>query len=253
MMLSDEQLLRYSRQIMLADVDIAGQEAWLNATVLIVGLGGLGSPVAIYLAAAGVGRLVLVDDDQVDLSNLQRQIVHTTARIGEPKVNSAAQALQAINPDVQIEAITQRLEGEALEALVSRVDLVVDCCDNFTTRFALNRACVAQRTPLVSGAAIRMEGQVAVYDPRRDDSPCYQCLYKPGDEENLTCSQSGVLAPLVGIIGSVQAMEALKVLAGIGESLVGRLLILDGRIMEWRSLRLKKDKCCPICGGGDDA
>lgn len=249
-MLSDEQLLRYSRQIMLADVDIAGQEAWLNATVLIVGLGGLGSPVAIYLAAAGVGRLVLVDDDQVDLSNLQRQIVHTTDRIGTPKVNSAAQALAAINPEVQIETISERLEGVALQALVARVDLVVDCCDNFATRFALNSACVAQRTPLVSGAAIRMEGQVAVYDPRREDSPCYQCLYKPGDEENLTCSQSGVLAPLVGIIGSVQAMEALKVLAGIGESLVGRLLLLDGRTMEWRSLRLKKDKCCPVCGGG---
>lgn len=251
-MLSDEQLLRYSRQIMLADVDIAGQEAWLNATVLIVGLGGLGSPVAIYLAAAGVGRLVLVDDDQVDLSNLQRQIVHTTDRIGTPKVNSAAQALAAINPEVQIETISERLEGVALQALVARVDLVVDCCDNFATRFALNSACVAQRTPLVSGAAIRMEGQVAVYDPRREDSPCYQCLYKPGDEENLTCSQSGVLAPLVGIIGSVQAMEALKVLAGIGESLVGRLLLLDGRTMEWRSLRLKKDKCCPVCGGGAD-
>lgn len=251
-MLSDEQLLRYSRQIMLADVDIAGQEAWLNATVLIVGLGGLGSPVAIYLAAAGVGRLVLVDDDQVDLSNLQRQIVHTTDRIGTPKVNSAAQALAAINPEVQIETISERLEGVALQALVARVDLVVDCCDNFATRFALNSACVAQRTPLVSGAAIRMEGQVAVYDPRREDSPCYQCLYKPGDEENLTCSQSGVLAPLVGIIGSVQAMEALKVLAGIGESLVGRLLLLDGRTMEWRSLRLKKDKCCPVCGGGTD-
>lgn len=247
-MLSDEQLLRYSRQIMLPDVEIDGQEAWLNSRVLIIGAGGLGSPVSIYLAAAGVGTLVLVDDDEVDLSNLQRQIVHTTDRIGVSKVESARESLLALNPTISVETIAQRLEGEALNAEVAKADLVVDCTDNFSTRFALNRACVEQKTPLVSGAAIRTEGQVAVYDPRHEDSPCYQCLYKDGDEENLTCSESGVLAPLVGIIGSVQAMEALKVLASVGTPLVGRLLLLDGLRMEWRSLKLRKDPACSVCG-----
>lgn len=250
-MLTDEQLLRYSRQIMLPEVEIDGQEAWLNAKVLILGVGGLGSPVAMYLAAAGVGELVLVDDDQVDLSNLQRQIVHTTERIGEAKVESARQALLALNPETRIRAVNQRLDEAQLARAVADVDLVVDCTDNFTTRFAVNRACVEHKVPLVSGAAIRMEGQIAVYDPRRADSPCYQCLYKQGDDENLTCSESGVLAPLVGIIGSVQAMEALKVLANIGEPLVGKLLLLDGRSMEWRSLKLRKDKACPICSEGE--
>lgn len=252
-MLSDEQLLRYSRQIMLPEVEIDGQEAWLSASVLIVGLGGLGSPVALYLAAAGVGKLVLVDDDQVDLSNLQRQVIHTTDRIGQPKVESARQALLAVNPDVEVQAINERLSDTAMAKLIATVDLVVDCTDNFGSRFAINRACVAHKKPLVSGAAIRMEGQVAVYDSRRSDSPCYQCLYKQGDDENLTCSESGVLAPLVGIIGSVQAMEALKVLAAVGEPLVGKLLLLDGRTMEWRSLKLRRDKACPVCseGGGN--
>lgn len=250
-MLTDEQLLRYSRQIMLPEVEIDGQEAWRQAKVLILGVGGLGSPVAMYLAAAGVGELVLVDDDEVDLSNLQRQIVHTTARIGDAKVESARQTLLALNPDTTIQVVNQRLDEAALFAVVAEVDLVVDCTDNFTTRFAVNRACVEHQIPLVSGAAIRMEGQVAVYDPRRADSPCYQCLYKQGDDENLTCSESGVLAPLVGIIGSVQAMEALKVLANIGEPLVGKLLLLDGRSMEWRSLKLRKDKACPICSEGE--
>ncbi|WP_372831689.1 molybdopterin-synthase adenylyltransferase MoeB [Pontibacterium sp.] len=250
-MLSDEQLLRYSRQIMLPEVEIDGQEAWLNARVLILGVGGLGSPVSMYLAAAGVGELVLVDDDEVDLSNLQRQIVHTTQRIGESKVTSAQATLSALNPDTKFTTIDRRLSDEELEKLVSEVDLVVDCTDNFTTRFAVNRACVVHKKPLVSGAAIRMEGQIAVYDSRQDDAPCYQCLYKQGDDENLTCSESGVLAPLVGIVGSVQAMEALKVLAGIGEPLVGKLLLLDGRTMEWRSLKLRKDKACPICSQGE--
>ncbi|WP_027856812.1 molybdopterin-synthase adenylyltransferase MoeB [Marinobacterium jannaschii] len=246
-MLSDEQLLRYSRQIMLPEVDIDGQEAWLRARVLIIGLGGLGSPVAMYLAAAGVGELVLVDDDHVELTNLQRQIVHTTATIGEPKVESAAHALAQLNPEVKVRAINRRLDQAELAEQVAAVDLVVDCTDNFGTRFAINAACVAHLKPLVSGAAIRMEGQVAVYDPRQPDSPCYQCLYKEGEEEGLTCSESGVLAPLVGIIGSVQAMEALKVLAGIGKPLVGKLLLLDGRSMEWRSLKLRKDNACPVC------
>lgn len=246
-MLTDEQLLRYSRQIMLPEVEIDGQEAWLNSRVLIVGLGGLGSPVAMYLAAAGVGELVLVDDDEVDLSNLQRQIVHRSDAIGRPKVESARDSLKALNPDVGIEIHYERVSPERLDALVAGVDLVVDCCDNFTTRFAINRACCRHGRPLVSGAAIRLEGQVAVYDPSQPDSPCYQCLYREGEEENLTCSESGVLAPLVGIIGSVQATEALKVLANIGRPLVGRLQLLDAHGMEWRTLKLKKDPACPVC------
>ncbi|MBU2963949.1 molybdopterin-synthase adenylyltransferase MoeB [Amphritea sp. 2_MG-2023] len=251
-MLNDDQLLRYSRQIMLPEVDIAGQEAWLKSTVLIIGVGGLGSPVAMYLAAAGVGRLVLVDDDKVELTNLQRQIIHRTETIGQPKVASAKAALAALNPDIQVEAIDGRLEGEALEQQVIAADLVVDCSDNFATRFALNDACVKHKTPLVSGAAIRLEGQVAVFDSRRDDAPCYRCLYRDGDEESLTCADSGVLAPLVGIIGSVQAMEALKVLADIGEPLVGKLLLLDGRHMDWRTLKLRRDPECPCCADNNN-
>jgi adenylyltransferase/sulfurtransferase len=203
-----------------------------------------------YLAAAGVGELVLVDDDEVDLSNLQRQIIHSTPRIGQTKVESARQTLMALNPDIRIQTLCERLSEQRLEALVAGVDLVVDCCDNFGTRFAVNRACVAHRRPLVSGAAIRLEGQVAVFDARQPDSPCYQCLYRDGEDENLTCSESGVLAPLVGIIGSVQAMEALKVLAGIGQPLVGRLQLLDARSMDWRTLKLKKDPSCMVCSQG---
>lgn len=247
-MLTDEQLLRYSRQIMLPEVEIDGQEAWLGSRVLIIGMGGLGSPVAMYLAAAGVGELVLVDDDEVDLSNLQRQIVHSTPRIGQTKVESARQTLTALNPEIRIQALCERLSDQRLDELVASADLVLDCCDNFGTRFAVNRACVRHRRPLVSGAAIRMEGQVAVFDSRQPGAPCYQCLYRDGEEENLTCSESGVLAPLVGIIGSVQAMEALKVLAGIGQPLVGRLQLLDARSMEWRTLKLKQDPSCPVCG-----
>ncbi|WP_028469608.1 HesA/MoeB/ThiF family protein [Neptunomonas japonica] len=246
-MLSDDQLLRYSRQIMLPDVDIDGQERWLTSKVLIIGLGGLGSPVSLYLAAAGIGELVLVDDDQVDLSNLQRQVVHTTARIGMKKVDSAAQMLREINPDINIVTRAERLGAYALQALVAQVDLVLDCTDNFSTRFAVNQACVEHKKPLVSGAAIRMEGQIAVFQPGVDGSPCYQCLYTEGDDETLTCSESGVLSPLVGIIGSMQALEALKVLANIGTTLTGRLLLLDAKHMEWRSLKLKQDPACPIC------
>ncbi|MEH6577261.1 MAG: molybdopterin-synthase adenylyltransferase MoeB [Amphritea sp.] len=246
-MLKDEQLLRYSRQIMLPEVDISGQETWLNASVLIIGVGGLGSPVAMYLAAAGVGKLVLVDDDRVELTNLQRQVVHTTASIGQSKVESAKASLQALNPDTEIVTIDRRLSDEELAEQVSEVDLVLDCTDNFSTRFAINEACVKYRKPLVSGAAIRLEGQVAVFDSRDDESPCYRCLYREGSDENLTCSESGVLAPLVGIIGSVQAMEALKVLASVGTPLVGKLLLLDGRYMEWRSLKLRRDPECPCC------
>ena len=247
-MLNDEQLLRYSRQIMLPEVDIAGQETWLKASVLVIGVGGLGSPVAMYLAAAGVGRLVLVDDDRVELTNLQRQIVHRTSTIGQAKVDSAKTALSELNPDTDVVTVNSRLDEDALAKQVAEVDLVVDCSDNFTTRFAINDACVKHKTPLVSGAAIRFDGQVAVFDSRREDAPCYRCLYREGDDENLTCSESGVIAPLVGVIGSVQAMEALKILADVGHPLVGKLLLLDGRHMDWRTLKLRRDPECPCCG-----
>ncbi|MBA4503198.1 molybdopterin-synthase adenylyltransferase MoeB [Marinobacterium marinum] len=249
-MLNDQQLLRYSRSIMLPEVDIAGQDAWCQARVLILGLGGLGGPAAAYLAAAGVGELVLVDDDQVELSNLQRQVIHSQKACGEHKVISAAATLAAINPDVRITPVARRLEGEALRDEVKQVDLVLDCCDNFVTRFALNKACFDAGTPLVSGAAIRFDGQISVYDPRQPDSPCYQCLYgRDTDDEALTCSESGVFPPLVGVIGSMQAMEALKLLAGVGQSLTGRLLLLDGKRMQWRSMKLRPDPECPICKG----
>ena len=249
-MLSDNQLLRYSRQIMLGDVDIEGQQRWLDSRVLILGMGGLGSPVAMYLAAAGVGHLVLVDDDQVEMTNLQRQIAHNTASIGQSKVESAAATLAQINPDIEVTTRAERLDEAALMEQVANVDLVVDCTDNFTTRFMLNRACVAHKKPLVSGAAIRMEGQISVYHPGVEGSPCYQCLYKEGEDEALTCSEAGVLSPLVGIIGSMQALEALKVLASIGTPLIGRLLLLDAKHMEWRSLKLSPDPECPTCQPG---
>ena len=249
-MLSDNQLLRYSRQILLGDVDIEGQQRWLDSRVLILGMGGLGSPVAMYLAAAGVGHLVLVDDDQVEMTNLQRQIAHNTASIGQSKVESAAATLAQINPDIEVTTRAERLDEAALMEQVANVDLVVDCTDNFATRFMLNRACVAYKKPLVSGAAIRMEGQISVYHPGVEGSPCYQCLYKEGEDEALTCSEAGVLSPLVGIIGSMQALEALKVLASIGTPLIGRLLLLDAKHMEWRSLKLSPDPECPTCQSG---
>lgn len=216
--------------------------------MLIVGLGGLGSPASIYLAAAGVGHLVLVDDDAVDLSNLQRQILHTTERIGQSKVESARQTLQALNPDIRIDTLPRRLSQEALRQQVAAADLVLDCTDNFSTRFSINRLCVETQTPLVSGAAIRFDGQISVFDPRREGAPCYACLYPEGDEEQLSCSESGVFAPLVGIIGAMQAAEGLKLLAAVGEPLVGRLLLLDARRMEWRTLGLRRDPDCPVCG-----
>lgn len=247
--MNDDQLLRYSRQIMLPDFDIEGQQALLDSHVLIIGLGGLGSPVAMYLAAAGIGRLTLVDDDVVDLSNLQRQIVHATASIGTPKVESARTRLLELNPDCDIHTIHARLTDQALDDAVIAADLVIDASDNFTSRFMINDSCVRTQTPLVSGAGIRMEGQVSVFRADLADSPCYRCLYKDeGDQEEL-CSENGVLAPLVGIIGSIQAMEAIKVLTGTGECLTGKLMILDGKYMEWRTLKLKKDPGCPVCGG----
>lgn len=245
----DDQLLRYSRQIMLPDLDIAGQQKLIDATVLIVGMGGLGSPVALYLAAAGVGKLIIADDDTVELSNLQRQIAHDQQAIGLAKVESAKQRLIGLNPDLELEALKKRLDGHELEQLVAQVDLVVDACDNFTTRFAINRACLKTAKPLVSGAAIRMEGQVIVFNPAQPDSPCYRCLYGSGDDEDANCATNGVMAPLVGIIGAIQAMEAIKVLASIGESLVGRLLLLDAKTMQWREMKLKRDPACKACSG----
>jgi molybdopterin-synthase adenylyltransferase len=246
--MDDPQLLRYSRQILLPQIGIEGQQRLLAARVLIIGVGGLGSPVAMYLAASGVGHLVLVDYDMVELSNLQRQIAHTTDRLGMHKVNSAQLALAALNPEVQVTVIPGQLDPEALEEQVQLADAVVDCSDNFATRFALNRVCVANRTPLISGAAIRLEGQVTVFRADRADSPCYRCLYKDMDELGESCSQTGVLAPLVGIIGSIQATETIKVLVDMGESLAGRLLVLDALSMEWRSIKLRKDPDCPVCG-----
>lgn len=245
--MNDQQLLRYSRQIMLPDVDIEGQEKLLAARVLIVGLGGLGSPVALYLAAAGVGHLVLADFDSVDLTNLQRQIAHTTDRIGQSKAASAAQALRELNPDVGVTCVTEVMDADVLSAHISSVNLVVDCSDNFSTRFAINAACVAAKIPLVSGAAIRLEGQVAVFDFRDLQCPCYRCLYDQASEEDTTCSANGVLAPLVGVIGSMQALESIKLLVGFGKSLAGKLLVFDARYSQWRNLNLSKDPQCPVC------
>jgi adenylyltransferase/sulfurtransferase len=244
--MNDEQLLRYSRQIMLPQVDVTGQQRLLDSHALVIGLGGLGSPVAMYLAAAGVGRITLADFDRVDLSNLQRQIIHSQADIGRLKVESAADRLRALNPEINVDIIPSRLEGEALDAAVRAADVVLDASDNFATRFAVNRACVNARTPLVTGAAIRLEGQVTVFS-NEDGGPCYRCLYDDIAEEQTTCSETGVLAPLVGIIGSVQALEALKLLAGFGQSLAGRLLTLDAMRMEWREIRYRQDPNCPVC------
>lgn len=247
-MLSDQALLRYSRQILLPQVDIEGQLRLQRSRVLIVGLGGLGSPVALYLAGAGVGELHLADFDEVDVTNLQRQILHDTASVGASKVDSALQRLSALNPEVRLVAHRQALDDETLVEAVGAVDLVLDCSDNFATREAVNRACVRQEKPLVSGAAIRLEGQLTVFDTRQAHSPCYHCLYGHGSEAELTCSEAGVLGPLVGLVGSLQALEALKVLAGFGETLVGRLLLIDTLGMRLRELRVKRDPGCAVCG-----
>ncbi|WP_028696341.1 molybdopterin-synthase adenylyltransferase MoeB [Pseudomonas cremoricolorata] len=246
-MLSDAELLRYSRQILLAQVDIDGQLRLKNSRVLLVGLGGLGSPAALYLAAAGVGELHLADFDSVDLTNLQRQVLHDSTSVGMSKVDSAMARLQAINPEVVLHAHRQALEGDALAAAVAAVDVVLDCSDNFTTREAVNAACVAALKPLVSGAAIRLEGQLSVFDPRLAASPCYHCLYGHGSEAELSCSEAGVLGPLVGMVGSLQALEALKLLAGFGEPLVGRLLLIDASSSRMRELRVKRDPACAVC------
>jgi molybdopterin/thiamine biosynthesis adenylyltransferase len=238
--MDDRQLLRYSRHILLDEVGIDGQARVLGARVLIIGAGGLGSPAALYLAASGAGRITLVDDDEVDLTNLQRQVMHTTARIGQPKVDSGREALRQINPEIEVVALRERAAGERLRELVADSDVVLDCSDNFATRQAVNRACVAAAVPLVAGAVIRFDGQVSVFDARDPASPCYACLF-PED------SSMGVFAPLVGVIGAVQAAEALKLLAGCGRPLVGRLLMLDGRGMEWTEVRIGRNPACPVC------
>lgn len=246
--MDDELLLRYSRQILLPQFDVDGQNRLLEAAVAIVGLGGLGSPVSMYLAAAGVGRLVLVDHDTVELSNLQRQIVHATPDIGRPKVESARDRLAALNPNTRIDTVARRLDDDGFDELLGGVDLVVDATDNFETRFAINRLCVRHRVPVVSGAAIRFEGQVTVFRPGHPDSPCYRCLYSDEHAVAETCSQTGVMAPLLGIIGSVQAMEAIKVLTGVGRDLCGRLLLLDALSMEWQAMKFSRSPGCPVCG-----
>ncbi len=249
--MNDAQLLRYSRHLMLANLDVAGQEKLLAATVLIVGLGGLGCPVAMYLAAAGVGRLLLADHDTVDLGNLQRQIAHVTAGIGRNKAESARATLCALNPDVKVDVHTQRLEGTELASLVAGCDAVVDCTDNFTTRFALNRACVQSRVPLISAAAIRMEGQLSVFDARQSNSPCYHCLYEEGEDLDASCANNGVLAPLVGVMGSLQALECIKVLTGTGTTLCGRLLLFDASGLQFREMQLRKNPECAVCAGSN--
>ncbi|BDU53921.1 molybdopterin-synthase adenylyltransferase MoeB [Limnohabitans sp. INBF002] len=247
--MNDDQLLRYSRHILLGDVGIEGQQRLVDSHVLIVGAGGLGSPVALYLAASGVGHITMADHDVVDLTNLQRQIAHTTARVGHPKVESASQAMLALNPEVRVTALAHKLDAVQLNALVPTVQVVVDCCDNFETRQAVNAACVKHRVPLVSGAAIRMDGQLAVYDTRDDKSPCYACIFPPDQApEEVLCSTMGVLAPLVGVIGTMQAMETVKLITGMGSRLTGRLQMLDGRGMEWHEVRLQRNASCPVCG-----
>jgi molybdopterin-synthase adenylyltransferase len=246
--MNDAQLLRYSRHILLDEIGIEGQERIRAAHVLLIGAGGLGSPAALYLASAGVGRITLVDHDTVDLTNLQRQIAHTTARVGLPKVASAQAAIAAINPDVQVNGLQQRADDDFLAHWLPQVDVVLDCSDNFDTRQRVNAACVRSHKPLVSGAAIRFDGQISVYDSRDAASPCYACLFPPDATfEEVNCATMGVFAPLVGIIGTMQAAEALKLLAGVGQSLAGRLQMLDARAMEWNEVQVPRNARCPVC------
>lgn len=240
---------RYSRHIVLPQIDLSGQEALLRSTVVVVGLGGLGSPAAMYLASSGVGRLILCDDDQVEVTNLQRQIIHSHADLGRPKVDSARDRLAALNPEVAIETVYGRLTGPALRETVARADAVVDASDNFATRFALNEACVKLGTPLIAGAAIRLQGQVSTFPLNRPGSPCYRCLFDDDDQAGDTCSEQGILAPVAGIIGCVQATEAIKVLIGL-PTLAGRLLLLDASTMKWREVTFVRDHTCPVCAGG---
>ncbi len=247
--MNDAQLLRYSRHILLDDIGIEGQARLLASHALIIGAGGLGSPAALYLASAGVGRITVVDADHVDATNLQRQIAHTQDRVGQAKAHSMAQAMAQINPDVTVIAITERADAALLDALVPTADVVLDCTDNFQTRHAINRACVQHAKPLVSGAALQLDGQVAVFDVRQPDAPCYACLFPEAvAPEDTHCATMGVFAPLVGIVGSVQAAEALKLLCGLGESLAGRLLMLDARSMRWTEMGARRQAGCTVCG-----
>jgi adenylyltransferase/sulfurtransferase len=247
--MNDAQLLRYSRHILLPEMGIEGQQKLLAAHALIVGAGGLGSPAAMYLASGGVGRISLADGDSVDLTNLQRQILHTSAAVGRAKAHSGKDTLAQLNPEVRVDSITERLEGHRLEELVSAADVVLDCSDNFATRHAINRACVKFSRPLVSGAAVRFDGQICVFDLRAPGAPCYNCLFpEDAEAEEVRCAVMGVFAPLTGIIGTMQAAETLKLLSGTGVTLNGRLLLLDGLNMEWRSVRLTKDPGCKVCG-----
>jgi molybdopterin-synthase adenylyltransferase len=247
--MTDDQLLRYSRHILLNDIGIEGQDKLLTSHALVIGAGGLGSPVALYLGTAGVGQITIVDNDVVDLTNLQRQIAHNMARAGMNKALSAHESIAEINPEVRVNCITERADAALLDTLVAQADIVLDCCDNFATRHAVNAACVKYKKPLVSGAAIQFDGQISVFDPRSESSPCYACLFPPDSAfEETRCATMGVFAPLVGIIGSMQAAEALKLLTGVGSSLAGRLLMLDGRGMEWNEVKIKRNLSCPVCG-----
>ena len=245
---NDELLLRYSRQIMLPEFDYDGQQSVADARVLVIGVGGLGSPAAMYLAAAGVGNLVLVDDDVVELSNLQRQIVHRESTVGQSKVASAEQTLSDINPHCQVTAINERLDKAALDRQIQLADIVLDCTDNFSSRYLTNRLCIRAKTPLVSAAAIRWEGQLMVIDPRDEQAPCYECLYGEGQEQNLNCSETGIMSPVVGMMGTWQALEAIKVLSGAGQPLTGKLSVFDGLTGQWRQLKLPRNPKCTACG-----
>ena len=246
--MDDAQLLRYSRHILLNELGIDGQDKLLASRALVIGAGGLGSPVCLYLGSAGVGHITVVDHDQVDATNLQRQIAHTLDRVGQYKADSVRTAIAQINPDVTVTPITQRADAALLDTLVAKADVVLDCCDNFETRQAVNLACVKHRKPLVSGAAIRMDGQVSVFDSTQSDAPCYACIFPPEQQpEETRCATMGVFAPLVGIIGTVQAAEALKILSGMGSHMAGRLLMLDGRELSWTDIRMQRNPACPVC------
>ncbi|WP_423192773.1 HesA/MoeB/ThiF family protein [Cupriavidus sp. H18C2] len=248
--MNDDQLLRYSRHILLDELGIEGQERLLAGHALVIGAGGLGAAALPYLASAGVGRITIVDDDAVDLTNLQRQILHTTANVGRPKVESAREGLLRINPDIAVQTVARRVGDAELDALVANATVVLDCCDNFATRQAVNRACLKHRKPLVSGAALRFDGQVSVYDLRDPEAPCYGCLFPPSEPApEAACATMGVFAPLVGMVGTVQAAEALKLLTGVGQTLAGRLLMVNAMTMEWTTMRLARTAGCEVCGG----
>lgn len=250
--MNDDQLLRYSRHVLLDELGVEGQQRLLAGHALVIGAGGLGSPAALYLATAGVGTLTIVDHDTVDVTNLQRQVIHNLSRVGRPKAESARETIAAINPEVQVRTVNQRADAALLAELVAQADVVLDCSDNFTTRHAVNHACVAAKKPLVAGAAIRFDGQISVYDPRVESAPCYACVFAPDQAfEETRCATMGVFAPLVGIIGTMQAAEALKLLAGVGTSLAGRLQMLDARTMEWTEIRLPRNPACPVCAAAE--